>query len=48
MPQTHQNALRDPQNPLDVKTQVHRNVFGRALRGICTYPNKDLGGPIFR
>jgi hypothetical protein len=30
-PQTHQNALRDPQIPPDAKKQVRRNVSPPAL-----------------
>jgi hypothetical protein len=38
MPQTHWNALRDPQIPPDAKTQVRRNVSLHTFYIIRTGP----------
>jgi hypothetical protein len=40
-PQTHRNALRDPQIPLDTKTHVRRNVSRRTCSSNCAFPNED-------
>jgi hypothetical protein len=42
MPWTHQNAVHDPQIPLDVKTQVQRNVSQRGFYGNSSGPTSAL------